>query len=92
MIVAPAPDGRFPFPRRSAFLQIHRDRKKQSAADPRGEVVDETAAARRRTSRTGFQTRADQIRRSILGKSCQTLTPQKCEPSVQMGVAIPARM
>jgi hypothetical protein len=35
---------------------------------------------------TGFQ-----MRRGVLGKSSQTLTPQKCEPSVQMGVVIPAR-
>ena len=33
-----------------------------------------------------------QMRRSILGNSCQTFMPQKCEPSVQIGVAIPARM
>ena len=33
----------------------------------------------------------DQMRRSILGKSSQTFTPQKCEPSVQMGVEMPAR-
>jgi hypothetical protein len=43
-------------------------------------------------SQTVFQTHGDQIRRSIFGNSCQTLTPQKCEPSVQIGVAIPARM
>jgi hypothetical protein len=33
----------------------------------------------------------NQMRRSILGKSSQTFTPQKCEPSVQMGVVMPAR-
>src|ERR1700740_2135842 len=32
-----------------------------------------------------------QMRRWMLGKSNQTLMPQKCEPSVQMGVVIPAR-
>jgi hypothetical protein len=32
-----------------------------------------------------------QMRRGMLGKSSQTLTPQKCEPSVQMGVVTPAR-
>src|SRR6516165_6315288 len=32
-----------------------------------------------------------QMRRWMLGKSSQTFTPQKCEPSVQMGVVIPAR-
>jgi hypothetical protein len=32
-----------------------------------------------------------QMRRGVLGKSSQTLTPQKCEPSVQIGVVIPAR-
>ena len=31
-------------------------------------------------------------RRSMLGNSCQTFTPQKCEPSVQIGEATPARM
>lgn len=38
------------------------------------------------TSQTRFQ-----IRRGVLGKSSQTLTPQKCEPSVQIGVVMPAR-
>jgi len=33
----------------------------------------------------------NQMRRAILGKSSQTFTPQKCEPSVQMGVVMPAR-
>src|SRR5260221_9149981 len=33
----------------------------------------------------------NQMRRAILGKSSQTFTPQKCEPSVQMGVGMPAR-
>jgi len=33
----------------------------------------------------------NQMRRWILGKSSQTFTPQKCEPSVQMGVVMPAR-
>ena len=33
----------------------------------------------------------DQMRRWIFGKSSQTFTPQKCEPSVQIGVEIPAR-
>src|SRR6516162_3485917 len=32
-----------------------------------------------------------QMRRSMSGKPSHTLTPQKCEPSVQMGVVIPAR-
>ncbi len=32
------------------------------------------------------------MRRMTLGKSSQTLTPQKWEPSVQMGVVMPARM
>ena len=32
-----------------------------------------------------------QILRWMFGKSVQTLTPQKWEPSVQMGVEIPAR-
>src|SRR5215469_13987906 len=32
-----------------------------------------------------------QMRRWMSGKSSHTLTPQKCEPSVQMGVVIPAR-
>ena len=36
-------------------------------------------------------TKADHMRRWMLGNSCQTFTPQKCEPSVQMGEAIPAR-
>src|SRR5271154_7101587 len=36
-------------------------------------------------------TQTFQIRRSMLGKSSQTFTPQKCEPSVQIGVEIPAR-
>ena len=31
------------------------------------------------------------MRRTMSGKSTQTFTPQKCEPSVQMGVEIPAR-
>ncbi len=35
--------------------------------------------------RAGFQ-----MRRTMLGKSSQTLTPQKWEPSVQMGVVTPA--
>jgi len=39
---------------------------------------------------TSINTR-HQMRRSILGKSSQTFTPQKCEPSVQMGVVMPAR-
>ena len=47
MIAAPAPDGTDSHSLgRSAFLQIHRDGQKQSAADPRGEVIDEAAAAR----------------------------------------------
>jgi hypothetical protein len=32
-----------------------------------------------------------QMRRVTLGKSSHTFTPQKCEPSVQIGVVIPAR-
>ena len=32
-----------------------------------------------------------QMRRVTFGKSSQTFTPQKCEPSVQIGVVIPAR-
>ena len=32
-----------------------------------------------------------QMRRWMLGKSSQTFTPQKCEPSVQMGVVMLAR-
>ena len=39
----------------------------------------------------GLMRLADQMRRGMLGKSSQTLTPQKCEPSVQIGVVIPAR-
>src|SRR6266852_7119886 len=35
--------------------------------------------------------RQSQIRRRVLGKSSQTFTPQKWEPSVQMGVVMPAR-
>jgi hypothetical protein len=31
------------------------------------------------------------MRRAIPGKSSHTFTPQKCEPSVQMGVEMPAR-
>ncbi len=31
------------------------------------------------------------MRRGVLGKSSQTFTPQKWEPSVQMGVVMPAR-
>jgi hypothetical protein len=31
------------------------------------------------------------MRRGTLGKSSQTLTPQKWEPSVQMGVVMPVR-
>jgi hypothetical protein len=31
------------------------------------------------------------MRRVMLGKSNQTLMPQKWEPSVQMGVVMPAR-
>ncbi len=38
------------------------------------------------------RTAAFQMRRVILGKSSQTLMPQKWEPSVQMGVVMPARM
>ena len=34
----------------------------------------------------------NQIRRWMFGKSSQTLMPQKWEPSVQMGVVMPARM
>ena len=48
------------------------------ATDPGGEVVGEAAAA-------------GQMRRSMLGKSSQTLTPQKCEPSVHRGDARPLR-
>lgn len=33
----------------------------------------------------------NQIRRATLGKSTHTFTPQKCDPSVQIGVEIPAR-
>src|SRR5258708_24941365 len=33
----------------------------------------------------------NQMRRAIFGKSSQTFTPPKCEPSVQMGVVMPAR-
>jgi hypothetical protein len=32
-----------------------------------------------------------QMRRGVLGKSSQTFTPQKWEPSVQMGVVMLAR-
>jgi len=32
------------------------------------------------------------MRRVMLGKSSQTLIPQKWEPSVQMGVVMPARI
>jgi hypothetical protein len=41
---------------------------------------------RRQTEHT-----SDQMRRRVLGKSSQTFMPQKWEPSVQMGVVMPAR-
>ena len=43
------------------------------------------------TSLTCLLDRAGQMRRVTLGKSSQTFTPQKWEPSVQMGVVTPAR-
>src|SRR5229473_3467451 len=40
---------------------------------------------------TNWVAAAFQMRRVILGKSSQTLMPQKWEPSVQMGVVMPER-
>ena len=54
------------------------ERDYETADHPSGQVVGQSSAP-------------GHMRRSILGNSCHTLTPQKCEPSVQIGVVTPAR-
>ena len=56
-----------------------------------GEITRQRAEASRALV-NGAKHFEPQMRRGVLGKSNQTLTPQKCEPSVQMGVVMPARM
>ncbi len=51
---------------------------KKTPDDDGRKVVRQTAAA-------------GHMRRWMRGKSSQTFTPQKCEPSVQMGEVMPAR-
>ena len=57
---------------------------------PKGSLLVTPSCARLMLAQTGVGWLA-QRRRSTLGKSSQTFTPQKCEPSVQIGVVIPAR-
>ena len=41
--------------------------------------------------RVDNENKENHMRRGVFGKSSQTFTPQKCEPSVQIGVAMSAR-
>ena len=59
-------------------VEIVGNDEKQAADDNSRQVIHQTAAA-------------GHMSRWMWGKSSQTFTPQKCEPSVQMGVAMPAR-